>query len=130
MSGFAERLGTEPRRGLVASYIAGNALATIGMVLAVVLIVLALAGPWLVPHDPLEQSFLSASQGPSGEYWFGTDSFGRDVFSRVLLGTQASLAVGVSAPLTRAQLYTNEFVPSGAEYRPGPVSGAFSAASF
>ena len=39
-----------------------------------------------MPHDPLEQSFLSASQGLSAEHWFGTDAFGRDVFSRVLLG--------------------------------------------
>ena len=72
------------------------------MLLVVLLVVLALAGPWLVPHDPLEQSFLSASQGPSAEHWFGTDSFGRDVFSRVLLGTQASLAIGVTAPVLAA----------------------------
>ena len=55
-----------------------------------------------MPQDPLEQSFLSASQGPSAEHWFGTDAFGRDVFSRVLLGTRASLAIGVTAPVLAA----------------------------
>jgi peptide/nickel transport system permease protein len=102
MSDLVERLGSDARRGVVATYIAGNTLATIGVLLVLVLMVLALAGPLLVPHDPLEQSFLSASQGPSAESWFGTDSFGRDVFSRVLLGTRASLAIGVMAPLLAA----------------------------
>ena len=73
MSDLVERLGSDARRGVVATYIAGNTLATIGVLLVLVLMVLALAGPLLVPHDPLEQSFLSASQGPSAESWFGTD---------------------------------------------------------
>jgi peptide/nickel transport system permease protein len=55
-----------------------------------------------VPQDPLEQSFLAAGQGPSAEHWLGTDSFGRDVFSRVLLGTRASLSIGVTAPALAA----------------------------
>ncbi len=102
MSDLAERLGADAQRGMVLSYIKGNTVASIGILLVLVLAVLALAGPWLVPHDPLDQSFLSAGQGPSPEYWFGTDAFGRDVFSRVLLGTQASLAIGVTAPVLAA----------------------------
>jgi peptide/nickel transport system permease protein len=103
MSDLAERLGSgAQRRGIVASYIAGNTIASIGMLLVALLITLAVVGPWIVPHDPLEQSFLSASQGMSAEHWFGTDSFGRDVFSRVVLGTQASLAIGVTAPVLAA----------------------------
>ena len=101
MSDLTERIGgaSQPE---ISSYIAGNRIAFIGALLAAVLIVVALAGHWLVPHDPLEQGFLSAGQGPSAEHWFGTNSFGRDVFSRVLLGTQASLAIGVSAPVLAA----------------------------
>jgi peptide/nickel transport system permease protein len=102
MSDLTERIGGASQPGIIASYIAGNRIAFIGALLAAVLIVVALAGRWLVPHDPLEQGFLSAGQGPSAEHWFGTDSFGRDVFSRVLLGTQASLAIGVSAPVLAA----------------------------
>jgi peptide/nickel transport system permease protein len=102
MSDLAERLATDARRGAVLAYIAGNTIASIGVLLVFVLAVVAVSGPWIVPQDPLEQSFLSASQGPSAEHWLGTDSFGRDVFSRVLLGTRASLSIGVTAPALAA----------------------------
>jgi peptide/nickel transport system permease protein len=103
MSDLAERLGSgTQQRGIVASYITGNTIASIGTLLVALLVLVAVAGSWIAPHDPLEQSFLSASQGMSVEHWFGTDSFGRDVFSRALLGTQASLAVGVTAPILAA----------------------------
>jgi peptide/nickel transport system permease protein len=83
-------------------YLAGNRLAAFGMFLSLLLIVLAVVAPLVVPHDPLDQSFLSAGQGPSATYWFGTDSFGRDVFSRVLLGSRISLSIGICAPLLAA----------------------------
>ncbi len=102
MSDLAERLATDARRGAVLAYVAGNVIASIGVLLVCVLAVVAVAGPWIVPQDPLEQSFLAAGQGPSAEHWLGTDSFGRDVFSRVLLGTRASLSIGVTAPALAA----------------------------
>ena len=86
----------------VRSYIAGNKVAAAGMVLSVALIVVAIMSPWIAPQDPLDQSFLTAGQGPSGEHWLGTDSFGRDVFSRVLIGARVSLAIGIVAPLIAA----------------------------
>jgi peptide/nickel transport system permease protein len=102
VSDLAERLATDTRRGAVLAYVAGNTIASIGVLLVCVLAVLAIAGPWIVPQDPLDQSFLAAGQGPSAEHWLGTDSFGRDVFSRVLLGTRASLSIGVTAPALAA----------------------------
>lgn len=83
-------------------YLVTNKLTAVGVGLSLLLILLAVIAPWIVPHDPLDQSFLSAGQGPSAEYWFGTDSFGRDVFSRVLLGSRVSLAIGICAPLLAA----------------------------
>jgi peptide/nickel transport system permease protein len=102
MSDLAERLATDARRSTVLAYVAGNRIASIGALLVCVLAVVAVTGPWIVPQDPLEQSFLTASQGPSAEHWLGTDSFGRDVFSRVLPGTRASLSIGVTAPALAA----------------------------
>ena len=102
MSDLAERLATDARRSTVLAYVAGNRIASIGALLVCVLAVVAVTGPWIVPQDPLDQSFLTASQGPSAEHWLGTDSFGRDVFSRVLLGTRASLSIGVTAPALAA----------------------------
>jgi hypothetical protein len=62
MSDLAERLATNARRGTVLAYITGNAIASIGVLLVCVLAVVAVAGPWIVPQDPLEQSFLTAAR--------------------------------------------------------------------
>ncbi len=83
-------------------YIAGNKVAAAGMMLSALLIVIAIGAPWIAPQDPLDQSFTAAAQGPSGEHFLGTDSFGRDVFSRVLVGARVSLAIGICAPLIAA----------------------------
>ncbi len=86
----------------VRAYIGGNKVAAAGMTISLALIVLAIVAPWIVPQDPLDQSFLSAGQGPSAEHWLGTDSFGRDVFSRVLAGARVSLSIGIVAPTIAA----------------------------
>lgn len=61
----------------------------LGVVL--VLIVLSLVAPWLCPHDPNLTDLKLAKQAPSSEYPFGTDSYGRCVFSRVLVGAKVSV---------------------------------------
>jgi len=91
-----------PARSAVVSYIAGNRITTIGAALSVLLILTSLLAPWIATHDPLDQSFIAANQGPTGEHWFGTDAYGRDVFSRVLIGSRISLAIGICAPVLSA----------------------------
>jgi len=61
----------------------------------VLLVVLGIAGPWIAPYDPLDQDLAQSLQGPSWAHWFGTDSFGRDILSRVLYGARISLLVGI-----------------------------------
>jgi peptide/nickel transport system permease protein len=65
--------------------------------LAVVLgfIALALFAPLIAPHDPLATSWSAIRKAPSAVHWFGTDEIGRDVLSRVVWGTRASLLAGV-----------------------------------
>lgn len=58
---------------------------------------LALIGPWITPFDPDAFSVRNRLQPPSATFWFGTDEFGRDVFSRVLAGAHYSLAMGFGA---------------------------------
>lgn len=89
-------------RSAIATYIAGNKLTVAGAALCVLLVLVAILSPWLAPVDPLEQSFLAANQGPSAEHWLGTDAFGRDVLSRVLVGSRVSLSIGIVAPLLSA----------------------------
>ncbi len=58
---------------------------------------------WL-PHNPLDQNIDSILKGPSGKFWFGTDQFGRDIFSRTLDGMRRSLTVSITAVLIAAVL--------------------------
>lgn len=60
----------------------------------VILIILAILGPYIAPYDATEVDYQSVLEGPSMEHWAGTDEFGRDIFSRILVGTRISLAVG------------------------------------
>ncbi len=60
-------------------------------------IVLAVFAAYLAPQDPIATSWSAIRKPPSAEHWFGTDEIGRDVFSRVIWGTQASLLAGVVA---------------------------------
>lgn len=62
-----------------------------------VLVLLALAGGLLAPHDPLGQNPALALHAPSWAYPFGTDYLGRDVFSRLLAGTRATVVAAVES---------------------------------
>ena len=66
------------------------------LVLAVIAIVTAVA-PGILPYDPSQQDLGQSLLPPSAEHWFGTDLQGRDIFCRVMVGTQISLSVGLIA---------------------------------
>ncbi|MBL09144.1 MAG: D-ala-D-ala transporter subunit [Acidiferrobacteraceae bacterium] len=59
---------------------------------AALMVLLAIIGPIIAPHDPYEVDFFNRFLPPSTEYFFGTDATGRDVFSRVLYGARLTLA--------------------------------------
>lgn len=65
----------------------------IGIVLVALIVLPALLAPLIAPHDPNEADFLNLRQPPSLEHWMGTDSAGRDIFSRVLYGVRLDLGV-------------------------------------
>ncbi|MGY6706187.1 ABC transporter permease [Roseinatronobacter sp.] len=64
--------------------------------------VIAIFAPWIAPHDPRAQSFLSVNAQPSSTYWLGTDQFGRDVLSRLIYGSRNSLIIGFLSPVFAA----------------------------
>ncbi|HEY4532333.1 MAG TPA: ABC transporter permease [Kurthia sp.] len=72
-------------------------LAVIGTIIVVFFILLAIFGPLIAPQGINEQNFKLKLQSPSSEFWFGTDVFGRDIFSRVVLGSRLSLMVGFAS---------------------------------
>src|SRR5215210_4983977 len=61
--------------------------AYLGLVVIVVLIAASYVGPLLSPYTPYEQDLARRFVGPSPQFWFGTDDFGRDMWSRVWAGT-------------------------------------------
>jgi peptide/nickel transport system permease protein len=69
--------------------------AVVGLIVIFLLVVVAIVAPAIVPHDPNDQSFRHKLEPPSSVNWFGTDEFGRDIFSRVLIGTRVALWVGI-----------------------------------
>jgi peptide/nickel transport system permease protein len=70
-------------------------LAVLGLALTGLMVMIAILAPVLALYDPLAINVTHRLQGPSWEHPFGTDNFGRDLFSRVLLGARLSLKVGV-----------------------------------
>jgi peptide/nickel transport system permease protein len=69
----------------------------IGGLLLLVHTVLVLVGPYITPYPYTEFHMADALKGPSWQYWFGTDQFGRDVFSRVVYGARGTLLLAASA---------------------------------
>ncbi len=67
----------------------------VGAVLVVLVVGMALLSYVWTPHDPTLVDSTHRLQTPDGTYWFGTDNFGRDVFSQVLVGARTTLFVGV-----------------------------------
>jgi peptide/nickel transport system permease protein len=70
-----------------------------GLALTVLLVVLAVAGPWLATADPIVQDLPARLAGPSAAHWMGTDELGRDILTRILYGARTSMLVGVSVVL-------------------------------
>jgi peptide/nickel transport system permease protein len=99
---MSEAVIVPAERSAFLTYLNANKLSVAGGVLCIALVTIAAISPWIAPKDPLEQSFLTANQGPSAAHWLGTDAFGRDVLSRVLIGGQVSLSIGICAPLLSA----------------------------
>jgi ABC-type dipeptide/oligopeptide/nickel transport system permease subunit len=81
-----------------------NPLVLIGLVLVVFFAVVALFADALVPHDPVAMNAAVALEGPSLQYPFGLDRFGRDVLSRAIYGTRVSLMVSVGSILLAAMV--------------------------
>jgi len=67
-----------------------------GLGLALLLMFIALAAPWLAPYDPTAQNLPARLLGPSAAHWMGTDDLGRDILSRIFFGARVSMLVAVS----------------------------------
>jgi len=74
-----------------------NKTTLVGFVLTSVILLVALFAPWLVPFDPIQQDLMQGDLAPGPVYVLGTDSYGRDVLSRIIMGGRVSLTIALSA---------------------------------
>ena len=72
-----------------------NKSVVIGAAVLLIMLALAVLAPVISPYDPLEVNVVNRLKSPCKEFIFGTDTFGRDLLSRILYGTSISMKVGV-----------------------------------
>src|SRR2546421_11045602 len=72
-----------------------NRLAIVGLVIVVIFVCVAIFAPWIAHYDVGATNLSVRYMAPSAAHWFGTDSTGRDIFSRVVFGARISLEVGI-----------------------------------
>lgn len=70
-----------------------NPMTLAGLAVVMLLVLVAVLAPWVATHDPLVQDLSRALLAPNGSNWFGTDEYGRDVFSRLVYGARTTLYI-------------------------------------
>mgnify|MGYP001852756470 FL=1 len=71
--------------------------AVISLVFILFILFMGIFAPYIVPYDAATPDYTALLQGPSPEHWWGTDEFGRDVFSRLMVGTRLSVFTALAA---------------------------------
>jgi peptide/nickel transport system permease protein len=74
-----------------------NPITLIGLSIIFIIAFVGLLAPVIAPYGPVEKNLLHTSEPPSAEFWLGTDSFGHDIFSRILYGARLDLLIAISA---------------------------------
>lgn len=91
-----ETTGKKGRRSIMRS-LCKSPLAMFGLTVVVILVLCAIFAGKIAPYGYAKQNLMNAYEPPSAQHWFGTDEFGRDIFSRVVYGARISLFVGFIA---------------------------------
>jgi peptide/nickel transport system permease protein len=85
------------RRHPAVLFMTQQPLGAAGLVIIVLMGICAAFAPWVSPYDPLTVDYGGMLAPPSADHWLGTDSFGRDVLSRIIYGARTALAIGFIA---------------------------------
>ncbi|MFO1086201.1 MAG: ABC transporter permease [Reyranellaceae bacterium] len=93
---LADDLAPPSRRFSLPTAIRRNPTIALGGALLLALVIVAILAPVIATHDPLKITPVNRLRPPSERWWFGTDQFGRDIFSRTVYGARVSLIVGLS----------------------------------
>jgi len=101
MSSVATTAGTNAVRAVPGRYrwLRKNYTLVLGGLILVIVVLAALAAPWIAPSDPQAINPIARMKVPSAEHFFGTDALGRDTFSRAVWGARVSLMTGASVAI-------------------------------
>lgn len=83
-----------------------NKLAIVGLIIVLLMILSAIFAPLLATYDPNKIDMTKLNQAPGGDHIFGTDSTGRDLYSRLLYGGRISILIGITSALTTSIIGT------------------------
>jgi len=87
-----------PRRpSTLLGFVRSQPVAALSLLFIIALSLASAFADFVAPYDPLSLDFASVLAPPSAEHWFGTDNFGRDIFSRVIYGGRTALVIGILA---------------------------------
>ncbi len=100
-----------------------NKMAVFGGIIVLGFVIMAIGGSAIDPKDPLYQDLYRISEAPSGDFWFGTDELGRDLFSRILVGARSAMIVATMVTLISAGL--GAIIGIVSAYAGGWVDSAF-----
>ena len=88
------------RAGGFVGKMARNPLTAIGGGIVLLLLIVAAFAPLIAPYNPLVQDLNNALVAPNAQHWFGTDEFGRDIFSRLVYGSRITLYIVLLVSVT------------------------------
>ena len=98
-------IDTLPKRpNALWQFVKDQPLGMIGLLIITVYVAFAFCARWIAPFDPEAIDFTAMLTRPGETHWFGTDQYGRDVFSRIVYGARTALAVGILSALSGCTL--------------------------
>ena len=87
------------RAGTLGAFVRAQPLGALALVAIVAMLAGGVLAPVVAPYDPVAIDFAAILSPPSGEHLFGTDNFGRDIFSRIVYGARTALIIGFTSSL-------------------------------
>src|SRR6201988_4049593 len=94
------------RRNVVVVFCRQQPLGAVSFVIIFVMMFAGIFSPWVAPYDPLQISFDPGESlaPPSAAHWFGTDAYGRDIFSRIIYGSRTAMVIGFTSSFVGSTL--------------------------
>jgi peptide/nickel transport system permease protein len=94
------------RRSAIVDFCRQQPLGAVSFVIIFVMMFAGIFSPWVAPYDPLQISFDPGARlaPPSAAHWFGTDAYGRDIFSRIIYGSRTAMVIGFTSSFVGSTL--------------------------